>query len=40
MVIPEAEHDVGKVERGEPIRYAFVVKNTGTGPLTINAKPG
>jgi hypothetical protein len=40
MVIEELQHDVGKVERGQPIQHAFIVKNTGTGPLTINAKPG
>jgi hypothetical protein len=40
MVIEELQYDVGKVERGQPIKHSFVVKNTGTGPLTINAKPG
>jgi hypothetical protein len=40
LVIPEVEHDVGDVHRGDPIKHTFLVKNTGTGPLTIKAKPG
>jgi len=40
MVIEKDLFDVGEVERGQPIEHTFIVKNTGTGPLTIKAKPG
>jgi hypothetical protein len=33
-------HDAGKVERGSPITYSFVLRNVGKADLTIDAKPG
>ena len=32
--------DVGSVERGGKITHSFTLKNTGTGPLHVDAKPG
>jgi len=40
MVIEEALYDAGEIERGQKLEHTFLVKNTGTGPLTIKAKPG
>ena len=37
---PEAEYDAGKVERGVRLRHTFVLKNSGTVELAIDAKPG
>jgi hypothetical protein len=38
--VPERVHDAGKVDRGVTVRHEFVVKNDGTTPLAIDAKPG
>jgi hypothetical protein len=40
LEVPEPVHDAGKVDRGVTLRHAFVVKNPGTAPLAIDAKPG
>lgn len=40
MVIEETLYDGGEIERGRKLEHTFIVKNTGTGPLTIKAKPG
>jgi hypothetical protein len=40
LAVPERTYDAGKVERGVTIRHAFVVKNVGTGQLSVDAKPG
>ena len=37
---PEVEYDAGKVERGVRLRHTFVLKNSGTAELAIDAKPG
>ena len=40
-VFPETIHDVGEVEAGTDISYAFKVKNTGQAELRIDqVKPG
>ncbi len=36
----ELVYDAGKVERGTTVRHAFVLKNVGTGELSVDAKPG
>ena len=36
----ELVYDGGKVVRGVPLRHVFVLKNTGTTELSIDAKPG
>ena len=36
----ERIYDAGKVDRGVTVRHEFVVKNGGTTPLAIDAKPG
>jgi len=40
LEIQETDFDAGSVERGAVVRHAFILKNTGTGPLQITAKPG
>jgi hypothetical protein len=40
IVVPEEKKDVGTVAKGETIKHAFVVKNTGTSDLHItDVKP-
>lgn len=40
IVVPEEKKDVGTVAKGETIKHAFVVKNTGTADLHItDVKP-
>jgi hypothetical protein len=38
--VPERVFDAGKVQRGTTLRHDFVVRNPGTEPLSIDAKPG
>jgi len=38
--MPETSFDAGTVERGAEVSHAFVIKNVGTNPLTVDAKPG
>jgi hypothetical protein len=38
--IPERDFDAGKVTRGTTLRHDFVVRNPGSTPLSIDAKPG
>ena len=41
MVIESPTHDFGEVKAGEPLRYAFKVKNEGSADLLIqNVQPG
>jgi hypothetical protein len=40
LVVESPSFEAGKVERGGKVTHSFVVKNTGTGPLHLNAKPG
>ena len=37
--VPERTHDFGTIESGSTVRHAFVLKNTGTGTLTLEAGP-
>ena len=39
-VIPERVHDFGNVKPGTPLNYSFVIKNEGTGDLTIYTVKG
>jgi len=36
LVIESYTHDFGEVKSGEPLRYAFKVKNEGNADLVIN----
>ena len=36
LVIESYTHDFGEVKAGEPLRYAFKVKNEGNADLVIN----
>ena len=36
----ELVYDAGKVSRGETVTHAFLLKNVGTGDLSVDAKPG
>jgi len=38
--MPETTFDAGEVERGAEVKHAFVIKNVGEHPLTVEAKPG
>jgi hypothetical protein len=38
--IPERVFDAGKVTRGTTLRHDFAVRNPGSTPLSIDAKPG
>jgi hypothetical protein len=40
LEVPEPVYDAGTIEHGASLRHDFVVKNTGTAPLAIDAKPG
>jgi hypothetical protein len=40
LEVPERVFDAGKIERGAPLRHAFLLKNIGTAELAIDAKPG
>lgn len=40
LEVPEAVYDAGKVQRGTPLRHAFVLKNVGTAEMSVDAKPG
>jgi len=37
LTIESFTHDFGEVKAGQPLRFAFKVKNTGTADLTINS---
>jgi uncharacterized protein DUF1573 len=37
LTIESLTHDFGEVKAGQPLRYSFKVKNTGTADLTINS---
>jgi hypothetical protein len=36
----ETSFDVGRIAKGGAIEHEFTIKNTGTGALSIHAKPG
>jgi hypothetical protein len=36
LVIESYTHDFGEVKSGEPLRYAFKIKNEGNADLVIN----
>ena len=38
--IPERVFDAGKITRGTTLRHDFAVRNPGSTPLSIDAKPG
>ena len=38
--VPERVFDAGKVTRGTTLRHDFAVRNPGSTPLSIDAKPG
>ena len=41
LVIESYTHDFGEVKAGEPLRYAFKIKNEGNADLVINnVSPG
>jgi hypothetical protein len=40
LVVVERVHDAGEIERGVTLKHAFVLKNTGTADLSVDAKPG
>lgn len=40
LVVESPTFDAGKVERGGKVSHSFILKNTGTGPLHVDAKPG
>jgi Protein of unknown function (DUF1573) len=41
LVIESYTHDFGEVKSGEPLRYAFKIKNDGNADLLINSvSPG
>ena len=40
LEVPEPVFDAGRIERGAPLRHAFLLKNVGTAELAIDAKPG
>lgn len=41
LVIESYTHDFGEVKSGEPLRYAFKIKNDGNADLVINSvSPG
>ena len=40
LEIAERMHDAGRVDRGAPLSHSFVLRNTGTGDLHVDAKPG
>ena len=37
LTIESMTHDFGEVKAGQPLRYAFKIKNTGTADLMINS---
>ena len=36
----ELVYDAGKVSRGVTLTHTFLLKNVGTGDLSVDAKPG
>ena len=40
LEVTERVHDAGRIDRGEPLSHSFVLRNTGTGDLHVDAKPG
>ena len=40
LEVPTRIHDAGKVDRGTVVKHSFELKNRGTTPLSIDAKPG
>ena len=40
LEVAEPVFDAGKVDRGQTLRHDFVLKNAGTEPLGVDAKPG
>lgn len=41
LVIESPVHDFGEVKAGDPLRYAFKIRNEGTADLLIqNVQPG
>ena len=38
--VAERVHDAGRIDRGARLTHSFVLRNTGTGELHIDAKPG
>ena len=40
LEVAERVHDAGRIDRGERLTYAFVLRNTGAGDLHVDAKPG
>jgi hypothetical protein len=40
LEVPARIHDAGKVDRGTVVKHSFTLKNRGTTPLSIDAKPG
>lgn len=40
LEIEETVFDAGTVDRGTDVRHAFTLKNVGTSPLNVTAKPG
>jgi hypothetical protein len=38
--MPETSFDAGVVERGSEVSHAFLIKNVGEHPLTVDARPG
>jgi hypothetical protein len=40
LEVAERVHDAGDIQRGVTLRHEFVLKNTGTAELSVDAKPG
>jgi hypothetical protein len=40
LEVPARIYEAGKVDRGTVVKHTFALKNLGTTPLSIDAKPG
>jgi hypothetical protein len=40
LEVQELVYDAGKVDRGATVSHSFLLRNVGTGNLSVNAEPG
>jgi hypothetical protein len=40
LQVSEIVYNAGRIDRGDPVRHTFLLKNVGTAELKVDAKPG